>query len=213
MKFNTYLRKDFDAFAKDFRVNFVQSLNGFKSINLCGTIGRSGTNNLAIFNTVIHVGSNPPLLGLLVRPPVSQRDTLTNIRDTGFFTINHVSEQIYFRAHQTSANYATEMSEFKVVNLTAEYTASLIAPYVKESMLKIGLKLTEELVIKSNNTIFLIGEIIEAIVPAHCVLNDGLIDLRLAGTITGSALDTYYSVQPIARLSYAKPDKDLDKIG
>ena len=77
-----------------FRRNFINSLSGYKSVNLVGTIDKAGKTNLAIFNTVIHVGSNPALLGLLVRPPVVPRHTLTNILETNRYTINHINPTI-----------------------------------------------------------------------------------------------------------------------
>ncbi|MEZ5197310.1 MAG: hypothetical protein R2764_13205 [Bacteroidales bacterium] len=80
-------------------------------------------------------------------------------------------------------------------------------------MIKAGLKLIEEHTIESNNTIFLVGEIIETIVPKNFVLSDGMIDISLAGTITASGLDTYYTTQKIARLSFAIPGEELYKIG
>lgn len=198
---------------KTFRVNFVNSLSGFKSINLCGSISEDKTENLAIFNSVIHVGSEPPLMGLLVRPPVIPRDTLNNIRSSGYFSLNHILEDFYFKAHQTAAKYNSDKSEFEAVGLKAEYSDALPAPYVKESAIKIGLRLAEEHTIESNGTIFLVGEIIETIVPSRCLLSDGLIDLAMAGTITTSGLDTYYRTQKIARLSAANPGKELNKIG
>jgi flavin reductase (DIM6/NTAB) family NADH-FMN oxidoreductase RutF len=152
-------------------------------------------------------------MGMLIRPSVIKRDTLSNIRETGYYTINHISEEIHIRAHQTSAKFATQKSEFEAVNLTPEFTANLPAPYVKESIIKVGLKLMEEHTIKSNKTIFIVGQVIEAIVPTHSILKDGLIDLNLAGTITASGLDSYHSVRKISRLSYAKPGKDIEKIG
>lgn len=213
MKYTSFSTDDILNLEKDFRSNFVNSLNGFKSINLIGTISNQKQSNLAIFNSVIHVGANPPLLGLLMRPPSVKRDTLTNIRETGYFTINHVTEEIYVRAHQTAAKYDSQKSEFEAVFLTTEFSENFPAPYVKESVVKVGLKLMEEHTIESNKTIFIIGQVMEAIVPTHCILKDGLIDLNLAGTITGSGLDSYHSVRKISRLSYAKPGKDIEKIG
>lgn len=213
MKYTSFSSDDILNLEKGFRSNFVNSLNGFKSINLVGTIDSQRKSNLAIFNSVIHVGANPPLLGLLMRPPSIKRDTLANIRNTGYFTINHVTEKIYVRAHQTAAKYDSGKSEFKAVSLTKEFSENLPAPYVKESVIKVGLKLREEHTVESNKTIFIVGEVIEAIVPTHCILKDGLIDLNLAGTITASGLDSYYVVRRLSRLSYAKPGKDIDKIG
>lgn len=191
----------------------MNSLNGFKSINLIGTIDNQRNSNLAVFNSVIHVGSYPPLLGLLMRPPSIKRDTLSNIRETGYYTINHVTEKIYVKAHQTAAKYDSGKSEFEAVFLNKEFSENFPAPYVKESLIKVGMKLMEEHTIDANNTIFIVGKVLETIVPTHCLLNDGLIDLNLAGTITASGLDSYHATSKISRLSYAKPYGDIEKIG
>ena len=58
----------------------------------------------------------------------------------------------------------------------------------------------------------MIGKLQEVYFPENCLLEDGFLDLEKAGTITGSALDSYYQPQKIARLSYAKPDRPLKEI-
>lgn len=208
-----YNSQDILNFSKEFKINFINSLSGYKSVNLVGTQSETKIGNLAIFNTIIHVGSNPPLMGLLVRNPAVERHTLTNIRTTGFFTLNHIHAKFFTRAHQTAARYYYNQSEFDVVGLTPLYTDVLKAPYVEESPVKIGLELKEEHTIKSNSTIFIVGEVVEVMLPEKAVLADGLIDLGVTGTITSSGLDTYYTTQKLARLSYAKPDQDLNVIG
>lgn len=213
MKFTKFSGDEILNLEKGYRRNFVNSLNGFKSINLIGTINHQNKSNLAIFNSVIHVGANPPLLGLLMRPPSVKRDTLSNIRQTGCYTINHVTEEIYVRAHQTAAKYDSDKSEFEAVFLNKEFSENFPAPYVKESLIKVGMKLMEEHIIEVNNTIFIVGKVMEAMVPTHCLLKDGLIDLNLAGTITSSGLDSYHAVRKISRLSYAKPNEDIERIG
>jgi flavin reductase (DIM6/NTAB) family NADH-FMN oxidoreductase RutF len=208
-----YKTEDIKNFSSEFRRNFINSLSGYKSVNLCGTVNKAGATNLAIFNSVIHVGAEPPLMGMIVRPPVVPRDTLNNIRETGFYTLNHVTEDIYFRAHQTAAKYDSGKSEFEIVKLTPHFSGTLPAPYVEESPVKIGLKFREDYEVKANGTIFIIGEIIETIIPKKCILSDGLLDLGLTQTITATGLDTYYATRKLARLSYARPGHDLNKIG
>ena len=51
-----------------------------------------GQTNLAIFSQIFHIGANPPLVGILVRPDSVDRHTLRNIRETSWFTINHIQE-------------------------------------------------------------------------------------------------------------------------
>jgi flavin reductase (DIM6/NTAB) family NADH-FMN oxidoreductase RutF len=197
--------KNILAFEKLFRTNFVNSLSGFKSSSLIGTISKEGKTNLAIFSSVIHVGANPPLIGLLMRPVSVERHTYNNIKETDYFTINHINKDIFKQAHQTSARYEKDISEFDTCGLTPEFTERIKAPYVKESKIKIGLKFVEEQEIKSNGTVFIVGEIVEVILPDDFVLSDGFIDVEKAGTIAISSLDSYHETKKIARLSYAKP--------
>lgn len=205
-------RENILAFEKLYRTNFVNSLSGFKSANLIGTISKDGKTNLAIFSSVIHVGANPPLIGLLVRPASVPRHTYTNIKDTGYFTINHTNKEIFKQAHQTSARYDQNLSEFDECGLTPEYSETVKAPYVKESKIKIGCRFVEEHLIKTNDTIFVVGEILEVIIPDEILMNDGYLDIEKAGTIAISALDSYHEAKRIARLSYTKPGKEPDEI-
>ena len=197
------------AFEKLYRTNFVNSLSGFKSANLIGTISKEGKTNLAIFSSVIHVGANPPLIGMLVRPASVPRHTYTNIKETGYFTINHINKEIFKQAHQTSARYAKEVSEFDECGLTPEYSTTIKAPYVKESKIKIGCRFVEEHTIKTNDTIFIVGEILEIIIPDDVLMNDGYVDIEKAETIAVSGLDSYHETKKISRLTYAKPGKKI----
>ena len=192
-------------FEKLYRTNLFNSLSGFKSANLIGTISKEGKTNLAIFSSVIHVGANPPLMGLLMRPVSVERHTYHNIKETGFFTINQIHKDIFKQAHQTSARYDKDVSEFDACGLTPEFTEIVKAPYVKESKIKIGLKFLEEHEIKSNGTIFIVGEIIEVIFPDEVIAKTGYVDIEKAETIVISGLDSYHETKRIARLSYAKP--------
>jgi len=192
-------------FEKLYRAAFINSLSGFKSANLIGTISSDGKTNLAIFNSVIHVGANPPLMGFLMRPVSVERHTYTNIKETNHFTINQINKEFFKQAHQTSAQYEKDISEFDSCRFTPEYTETMKAPYVKESKIKIGLKFLEEQEIKSNGTIFIVGKIQEAILSDDVILADGFVDLEKAGTIAISGLDSYHETKRIARLSYAKP--------
>lgn len=198
-------KDNISAFDKLYRTNFVNSLSGFKSANLIGTISGEGKTNLAIFSSVIHVGANPPLLGMLIRPATVSRHTYINIKETGYFTINHINNEIYKQAHQTSARYDGATSEFDACGLTPEFTELLKAPYVKESKIKIGCRFVEEYKIQANDTIFVVGETLEVMIPDDVLMNDGYVDIEKAETVVISSLDSYHETKGIARLSYAKP--------
>jgi flavin reductase (DIM6/NTAB) family NADH-FMN oxidoreductase RutF len=193
---------DFPGMEKQFRTNLINCLSGFKSVNLVGTVSEAGVTNLAIFSQVFHVGANPPLMGMLVRPDSVKRDTLSNLLATGFFTLNHILPSFYRQAHQTSARY--EVSEFEACGFTPEFSASHPAPYVQEAVIKTGLRFRERLDIATNGTILIVGEVVEIICPADCVEADGFLNLEKAGSITCSGLDSYHTTQVLSRLPYAK---------
>ncbi len=200
-------------------VKFVNSLSGFKSANLIGTSSLEGIENLSMVSSVFHVGASPALMGYVSRPNSvsSARDTLNNILESKMFTINHVHKNLYKRAHQASARYLPEESEFDECSIEPELKAGLInAPYVKESVIKIGLELVETHDIKVNNTVIVIGEIKEVYINKSFLMPDGYIDVEKAGSLSVSGLDSYHIVRRLSRLSYAKRGlnvKELDVKG
>ncbi len=209
---STFLPVDFLQMDKFYRTHFFNSLTGFKSLNLAGTQNEKGQTNLAVFSQVIHLGADPSMIGILVRPASVPRHTYENINKTGFFTLNHVKESFVEKAHQTSARYTSNISEFEAVGLTPFYSENIVAPYVKEANIRIGLKAVEQLTIQSNQTILIAAEIVEVMLPTDIVYKDGFIDLNQAGSLTVSGLDAYLSTNKIIRLSYAKPTKPLENI-
>ena len=187
------------------RTALINSLNGFKSLNLIGTVSRENETNLAVFNSVIHLGADPALMGFISRPHSVERHTIENIQQTKFFTINHITADIFEKAHQTSARYPREQSEFEAVGLTAVYKNNFAAPFVKESKIQIALELKETMAVKSNDTLLIIGEIMDLYFPENIWLEEGVLDIEKAETLTGSALDGYHTTKLIKRMKYAKP--------
>ncbi len=194
-----------------FRTTFMNSISGFKSVNLCGTISPDGKTNLAIFNSIVHIGANPPYLGMIFRPHTVERDTLENILSTGFYTLNHLTEPIYPQAHQTSARYSKEESEFEATGLTPIYSDQHTAPYVAESPVRIGLQYEEHHQIM-NGTLLVIGAVKEVFLPEEVVSKDGYVDLAAAGSLTIAGLDAYHKTELLGRMAYAKPDLPPRKI-
>ena len=186
------------------RAHLINSVGGFKSVCLIGTVDAKGQTNLAIFSSIVHIGANPPLISFIMRPDSVERHTLTNILNTGSYTINHLNETIYKQAHQTSARYPRDISEFDATGLSAEFKSNCKAPFVKESNIQLDIEFKEQINLTINNTIMVIGEIKNLYFPENCLQNDGYLDIEMAGTITCSGLDSYHSSTRIDRLAYAK---------
>ncbi|MDP3360397.1 MAG: flavin reductase [Lutibacter sp.] len=104
------------------KLNLINSITGIKPANLIGTISPKQETNLAIFSSVMHFGSDPALLGFVLRPAQDvPRHTFENIMENGFYTINHVQTSFIEKAHYTSTKFKKEDSEFEKCKLTEEY--------------------------------------------------------------------------------------------
>ena len=206
-----YSLNDIQHLPDRFRRNLINSLHGFKSVSLIGTSNSQGQTNLAIFSQIFHIGANPPLVGILVRPDSVDRHTLRNIRETSWFTINHIQESFVESAHQTSARYPEEVSEFEACGLTPINIPEIPVPFVAESAIRYALYKVDETTLV-NGTILITGEIRTMHVPDTIVSEDGFLQIHEAGTIASAGLDAYYRVEPISRFAYAKPDLSVVKI-
>ena len=196
---------DIGAWEQRFRAALINSITGFKPVNLIGTKDQSSGHNLAIMSSVVHLGASPPLVGLVIRPDSVDRHTLRNIRTHGCYTINHVTAGFYPQAHQTAARYEDEVSEFTAVGLTPQYVEGFDAPFVAESPIKLGMTLVEEVPIRHNGTHFIIGRVDHLYIESGLVSEGGDLDLARAEVVALSGLDRYFSANFLGKLPYAKP--------
>ncbi len=207
-KNSVYRTEDFSEMEQRFRAQLINSMPGIKALNLVGTRGEDGTENLAVFNSIFHVGANPPYLGMVIRPDSVDRHTWQNIQSTGSYTLNSVGEEIYRQAHQTSARYERGVSEFDAVALDSQYRDGILAPFVAESAIKIGLELQEFHRVECNGTLIVIGKVVYVEIEDALITNDGSVDLVKAKSVASIGVDGYVGVNWLSRLSYAKTDQE-----
>jgi flavin reductase (DIM6/NTAB) family NADH-FMN oxidoreductase RutF len=188
-----------------YRATLINSLAGIRQAFLVGSRSKEGLTNLAIFSSLIHLGANPPLWGFISRPDTVGRDTLRNILETKSYTINYVSDSYFEKAHQTSAKYDKEVSEFEACGFTAEYHAHVKAPFVAEAHVKVAMKLEQKIDIALNGTVLLIGSIEHIELNETLVAEDGFVALDQASTLACAGLDAYYLTTLIDRLAYPRP--------
>lgn len=202
-------KETLNQYESRYRALLINSLAGVKQAVLIGTKSKDGYSNLAIFNSLIHIGANPPLWGLLCRPDVVRRDTLNNILDTNQYTINYVDVRDFEKAHQTAAKYDASVSEFEAVGLTESYLSDFDAPFVAEAPIKVAMKLEQKMDITINNTILLIGSIQFIEIDEEIISSDGFVALDQASTLACAGTDAYYATRLIGRLRYAVPGQEL----
>lgn len=198
-------KEEIEQYEQLYRTAFINSLAGFRQAVLVGTKSVDGYANLAIFNSLIHLGADPALFGLINRPNSVQRDTLNNILESKEYTLNYISCTEYRKAHQTSARYDKNISEFEQVGFEELYYPFCKAPFVKDAIVKIAMQLEEIIPIPINGTLMIVGSIIKVDLDETMVGTDGFVALSEADILISQGLDAYFVSKPVGRLPYAKP--------
>lgn len=212
MDYQSFTREALQDLDKIYRLNMINSISGFKPANLIGTRSSKGQTNLAIFSSIVHIGSNPALLAFIMRPTTVERHTYDNIRETGYYTINHVPSDRTDMAHYTSAKFPEDQSEFDSCAFEAEYVSGFIPPFVQNSPVRMGMKFVQEIPIEVNGTIMMIGQVEHLHVRQEALEPDGALNLELAGTAALSGLNSYYKAQRLAKYPYARVGQPSENI-
>ena len=181
-------KEDFDNLQKFYRINLINSCTGYKSANLIGSISKDGVENVAVFSSITHLGSNPAMLGYILRPTTVPRNTYKNIKETGIFTVNHIVKDIISEAHHTSAKYSEEISEFDMTELEQEYKKGCKVPFVKGSPVQLTCKYLNEYNINENGTILVVASIEELYFDENLVNDTGFLRLDKANVVTVNAV-------------------------
>lgn len=195
-----------DKLDKLYRINLINSCTGYKSANLIATKSIDGTENVAIFSSVVHLGSNPPLLGFILRPNTVPRNTYDNLKQTGFFTVNHVYRDILQDAHHTSAKYDGAFSEFDKTQLISIYKKEFFAPFVSGSPVQIACEYVNDYFIEENECLLVVGKIKHVFCKKTMLQDDGFIQLDKGDTLAINGLDGYALPSLLQREAYARPN-------
>ena len=199
-------RDAIDEMEKIERLNLINSCTGYKSANLLATKSVDGKSNVAIFSSITHLGSSPALIGFIMRPTTVPRDTYKNIKETGYFTVNHITVDMIADAHHTSANYELGISEFDKTNLEEEYKNGIEIPFVKGSPVQLYCKYLNEYHIKENDTIHLIASIENLFFEEELAHKDGWLQIDRGNVVAINGLDGYCLPKLVDRFQYARKE-------
>ena len=199
-------KDDISKMNKIERLNLINSCTGYKSANLIATKSINGVSNVAIFSSITHLGSNPAIIGFIVRPTTVPRDTYKNIKETGFFTVNHITANNIADAHHSSANYRCDVSEFDKTSLEEEYKNNIEIPFVKDAPIQLFCKYLNEYHIKENDTIHIIASIEQLFFDEKLQHEDGWLQLDKGNIIAINGLDGYCLPVLLDRFEYARPN-------
>jgi flavin reductase (DIM6/NTAB) family NADH-FMN oxidoreductase RutF len=188
------------------KLNLISSCTGFKSANLIATKSIEGITNVAVFSSVTHLGNSPSLIGFIIRPTATPRDTYKNIMETGYFTVNHITIDMIADAHHTSANYESGISEFDKTNLEEEYKEGINIPFVKGSPVQLYCKFVNEYTIKENGTIHIIASIENIFFDEALEQKEGWLQLDKGNIVALNGRDGYFLPKLIDRFQNAEQD-------
>ena len=202
-----FTKDELSAMSKVPRLNLLNCITGYKSANLIATVSKEGISNVAIFSSVTHLGSEPPLIGFILRPTTVPRDTYKNIKETGYFTVNHITSDMIADAHHTSSSYEESISEFDKTNLEPEFIPNHQTPFVKGSPVKLYCKYLNEYKIEENGCLHIIASVEELFVDKHLLHEDNWIQLDRGNVVAINGLDGYAVPKIKDRFHYARPDQ------
>ncbi len=125
----------------------------------------NGVGNLAPFSYFTACSSNPPVICFCTAvgsDPRPHKDTLSNIRATGEFVVNIVSEEIAEQMNACSASVAPEVDEFDLSGLTRLPSELVRPPRVAESHVQMECRLNQIVTVsdKPGGGLLVLGEVL-----------------------------------------------------
>ncbi len=96
--------------------------------------------------------------------------------------------------------------------MTEHHEGSFHAPFVAESRFRLGLEFAERLDVSINGTTLILGKVVLVQLEEAALAADGSIELVGLEMVASTALDTYFGISPLGRLSYAKPDRPVRRV-
>lgn len=180
-----------------------------RPIAFVSTIGEDGVFNLAPFSCFAPMGMKPTIVALELsyRRDGRKKDTLKNIEFSKDFVVNVVDESYADAMNQASADYPSDVDEFKEVGLTAVKSDLVKSPRLKESPVNMECKLVQILnfgEVPTGNSVVL-GEVILVHVKDELWAGDQ-IDLSKWKPVARLGGDLYCRIKDVFEMK--RPDRE-----
>jgi flavin reductase (DIM6/NTAB) family NADH-FMN oxidoreductase RutF len=153
-----------------------------RAIAWVSSVGADGTLNLAPHSYTTVFSTNPPIVGFV---STGEKDTLRNVRHSGEFTYNVVSDELLDSMNLTSADFPPEISEFSWAELTPLPGTEVSAPRVGESPVAMECRVIQVTRVPGARSWLVLGEVVAVHIDERVWVNER-IDLE--------------AVRPLARL-------------
>jgi flavin reductase (DIM6/NTAB) family NADH-FMN oxidoreductase RutF len=184
------------------------------------TISAHGHLNLAPFSFFNVISDTPPLLGFSPAPrpansTTAEKDTLSNIRETGEFVVNTVTFALAEAMNLTSGEYDASINEFEVAGVTPLPSQLVRPPHVAESPVSFECKLYQVLDFglagQTPTGHLVLGEIVSVHINESVLQSDGRVDGNALDLIARMGGMQYSRTRPDDRFELSRPVKELPK--
>jgi len=160
-----------------------------RPIAFVSTMSPLGVYNLAPFSFFNVVCGDPPIVAFSASSRTPPKDTLANIRASGEYVVNIVTEEIAGQMNLCAGEYPSDVDEFKVSGLTPVAGDVVRAPRVAESPVNMECRLVQIIDVSTRplGASLVLGEVVRFHVD-DAVLTDSRIDadkLRAVGRMAG----------------------------
>lgn len=124
------------------------------------SISADGVVNAAPFSSYNYVAHSPPMLAVNIGTRNDElKDTARNIVQTGEFVVNVATESNMELMHQTSAEFAPEVSEAQVLGIALLPSTVVRPPRIEMSPVQMECRLYQKVQLGHLNTLY-IGEVV-----------------------------------------------------
>jgi flavin reductase (DIM6/NTAB) family NADH-FMN oxidoreductase RutF len=159
-----------------------------RPIAFVSTVSAAGRRNLAPFSYFNAISSAPPLIGITFSERADDpKDTLRNIRETGEFVVNLVTEPLLAAMAKTAGEWPRHTDEFEISGLTEEPAKRVKAPRVAESPVHLECRLHREIALGNGQLV--VGEVLLAEIRDDVLTKDRVdpMKLRAVGRLSGES--------------------------
>jgi flavin reductase (DIM6/NTAB) family NADH-FMN oxidoreductase RutF len=172
------------------------------------TLSKTGVLNLAPYSFFNGVSGSPPIVMFSVsqksaRLGGGEKDTLRNVRETGEFVVNIVTEALAEAMNQTSGEWPSDVDEFAQAGLTAIQSTDVWPPRVGEAPIALEARLHQIMPVVDTTNTLVLGRIVRYHVRTDLLRDDGLVDaarlqpvMRLGGSEYATLGDVFTMQRP-----------------
>ena len=165
-----YKAVDLNGLSHEGRYRFLTGSVVPRPIALVTSVGSNGVLNAAPFSQFIIITYDPPMLGFVVHQgPNGLKDTLKNVRETGEFVINTVSEAMAAQVQRCAEPFPPSISEVREAGFDTIPSLTVTPARIAQSLVQFECKLHSTVDFGDPVATLIVGNVVMAHVERRVV--------------------------------------------